>query len=330
MKKSIALVAMCATALSPILSAPAYADIVPDPVPEYLGEVFPEMTAQCDALADARDTGNGDEWSGEVIPGNATLIAGPTEVGGSRVVDESTIQPLGDYVPSVKEIRGDPFRIGGSVNMFGDQWSSEGYYPHSTYFFEADFDSTFSYAASCAISRAVFHEGEPIHHRAVGVYVILDDYHGRDEEAVRRNCEQLRDNGQDWWGDEFFPENSPKCRFEGTPAYDEPGEDYLDPPVLVDTVALDPVPREQTVGMRAFEDFGEKITVVGEYHIGQVVICISPSTTSKNTQSTGWRLQNGYTGPNCTTDWFKNHAIWGAGTENSNGTFTSVPDYHLY
>ncbi len=70
--------------------------------------------------------------------------------------------------------------------------------------------------------------------------------------------------------------------------------------------------------------------MTGEYHVGQTVICISPSGPTKKGVPGAWRQQNGYTGNKCTTDWFVNHAVWGSGTEGSNGTYISVPDYALY
>ncbi len=193
MKKTIALVAMCATALSPVLSTAAYADTIPDPVAEYDGEELAGMQAQCNSLAAAAKASAGaptaDVWTGEVevSSGNATRVAGPTEVSGTRVVDESTIHYAGDYVPSTLEIRGDPFRIGGSVNMFGDQWSTAGYWTDSTYNYDADFTSTFSYAFSCSISMEVYHPEEDVFVPADGAYVINGEF-GESNEAIRGNC----------------------------------------------------------------------------------------------------------------------------------------------
>jgi len=86
------------------------------------------MTSQCEAIAlnYGQPDGQNDHWTGEVVEGAVDLVAGPTEVDGTRVIDEDSIQPVGDFVPSVKEIRGDPYRTGGSVNLFGDQWATAG------------------------------------------------------------------------------------------------------------------------------------------------------------------------------------------------------------
>lgn len=329
--KFLMIAASCATALSPIGATFAWADTIPEPVADALSSAnLATMESTCDALAETYDTGNGDIWAGNVILGTVTKVSGPTEQEGTRVIDESTIQHAGTYVPSTLEIRGDPFRIGGSVNMFGDQWSSAGYWTDSTYDYTADFDSTFSHAYSCEITRAVFHEGQTIHHRAVGVYVFNDDGTGNDEDAVRANCEQYTDNGQPWWGDPYRPNpQNPRCRFEGTAAYDEVIPDSWDAPVQFAVVAQTAINQDQTDTLTAFEDHGGPVQVTGEYHVGQVVVCISPSTNDRKGNPGAWRTQNGYTGDKCTTDWFQNHAIWGSGTESSNGTYTSVPDYNL-
>jgi hypothetical protein len=91
------------------------------------------------------------------------------------------------------------------------------------------------------------------------------------------------------------------------------------------------VDQDQTDTLLAHEDEGGPVQAEGgPFHIGQVVICISPSTSTKKGVPGAWRQQNGYTGDKCTTDWFVNHAVWGSGTESSNGTYISVPDYDLY
>jgi hypothetical protein len=160
---------LAATALvsSTIISTPAFADTVTPPTADAAdGVTLAAMQSQCDALAAVHGpaTGDNDHFTGEVVEGAVTLISGPTETG-NRVVDEDSITPTGTYVPAALEIRGNPYKSGGSVNMFGDQWSTAGYYPDSTYNFTADFGSTFAHAFSCDISQEVYHA--PVHHDAV-------------------------------------------------------------------------------------------------------------------------------------------------------------------
>ncbi len=333
MKKSIAIVAMCATALSPVLSTAALADTIPTPVSTGPStDTLTEMQDQCTDLAAGYDNGNGDRWTGVVIPGSSALTAGPTEVEGTRVVDESTIMHAGDYVPAELEIRGDPFRIGGSVNMFGDQWSTAGYWTDSTYNYTADFESTFTYSFACQIGQEVYHPESIEHHPAEGMYVIRDDLIGTPQAgAALQACNAFNDaheagEEQGFWG--TTPQGN--CQFEGTQAYDETIPEYWDPAVTVATVDGTPIDEMQTDSLYAFEDHGGRVDVTGEYHVGQVVVCISPSTggTKKGVPGT-WRPQNGYSGEKCTTEWMS-VAPWGAGTENSNGTYISVPDYALY
>lgn len=125
--KILMLAATCGYAISPIGAMVAFADSVPLPQADAAsGVTLAAMQGQCDALALAHDTVNGDIWTGEVVVGAVTLVSGPTEAG-PRDIDDATIVGTGTYVPGNTEIRGDPFRIGGSVNMFGDQWSTAGY-----------------------------------------------------------------------------------------------------------------------------------------------------------------------------------------------------------
>ena len=131
--KYVMIAAACATAMTPIGATIAWADTIPEPSADALSsENLATMESTCDALAATYDTGNGDKWAGNVVPGDVSKVSGPTERPGTRDIDESTIQHAGTYIPSTLEIRGDPFRIGGSVNMFGDQWSTAGQWTDST------------------------------------------------------------------------------------------------------------------------------------------------------------------------------------------------------
>lgn len=143
--KYVMIAAACATAMTPIGATIAWADTIPEPTADAADSAtLAAMETTCDALAATYDTGNGDIWAGNVIEGAVTKVSGPTEVAGTRDIDESSIQHAGTYIPATLEIRGDPFRIGGSVNMFGDQWSTAGQWTDSTYNYTADFGSTFA------------------------------------------------------------------------------------------------------------------------------------------------------------------------------------------
>jgi len=323
----LAATAMLATTVNPILTTAAWADTVPDPTADAANPTtLAEMQNQCDALAAAHDIDGaaGDNWTGTVVPGAVTKVSGPTEVVGSRVIDNSTIQGSGTPTYGGISIAGEPYRIGGSVNMFGDQRATEKNWPASTYNFTADFDSTFAHAFSCDIYQEVYHP--EVVTPGTGHYVFNDDGTGSDEDAVRANCEQYTDHNQPWWGEPYRPSaDNPRCKFEGT--LDDVDPAHYDDPVLVGNEPGTAVNQDQTDSLVGFEDEGGPVTETGNFFIGQVVICISPTTTTqvkKGVPGT-WVWKNGYTGGNCTTDWFYNHAQWGGGSQDSNGTYISVP-----
>lgn len=330
----LAILAVSALLTSTIISTPAFADTIPTPAADAAdGTTLAAMQTQCDALAAAHDTANGDIWSGAVVEGTTSLVAGPTEVAATRVVDESSIVGTGTYVPGHLEIRGDPFKNGGSVNLFGDQWSTAGYYPDSTYNYTADFTSTFAHAFSCDISDAVYHPAvfhPAVFHPAVppqGFYTNP----GTNPSANEGSCQGLSPDNPHWgtsFGACIWNETAPGEPSYTDPAYTDPA--YNDEPVFVDNEAGVPVNQDQTDNLSAFEDHGGIVQVTGDFHVGQPVICISPGSKGGS-----WRTQNGYgggslTGPaaGCNTPYFKVAPTY-HGTTTSNGTFTSVPDYNL-
>lgn len=296
--------AMMALCLNTVLVPPAFADTIPTPPPAGADSTtLAAMQLQCDTLAAA----HGSNWVGDLdessIVAGATPVSGPTEVAGTRVIDTSTIVGTGVFTPGTTYIQGDPFRIGGSVNMFGDQYASSGSWSDSTYNYTADFTTTYAYSFSCNMT-------ENVHHDATGHHEWTLDPSDPQAQAClaydKNGLFQGQDQGQCVW------------------VVDSPGGDTPEPrPPEAGT----PINQDQTDSLIAFEDHGGPVQANGgPFHIGQVVICISPS---KPTPGGTWRTQNGYTGNKCTTDWFKNHAVWGAGTEGSNGTYISVPDYSL-
>lgn len=288
-----------------------------------------DMQTQCDALAAAHDLQNGDIWTGVVVPGAATLVAGPTETG-NRVIDQNSITPTGTYVPSVKEIRGNPVRTGGSVNMFGEQWSTAGYYPDSTYNYTADFASTFSYAFTCNINDAVYHPAYDDPAVPVQGYYTVDAAAPGNSEANRANCDAFsalgtEDPRPDWWGT-----NHAWCDFVKTadaiPAVHHNA--YNSPPAFIDNEPGTAITQDQSDSLSGFEPHGGIVQVTGEHDDGQVVICISPGSKGGS-----WKAQNGYGGGSfvgpaagCNTPYFKIAPITN-GSTTSQGTFTSVPHY---
>jgi hypothetical protein len=277
------------------------------------------MQDQCDTLAAAHDIANGDIWTGEVVLGAVTHVSGPTEVGTHSIAD-AIGDPVGagTFTPAHLEILGDPFRNGGSVNMFGIQQSVGGHYSASEYDFLGDFASTYAHGFSCNIYQEVYNAEETIHHNAEGIYVIAGDF-GASEDAVRGNCAAFTAQGDndpqpDWFGDPFHGGNDadPHCMFVGTAAYDEVIPESWDPPVLTGNEAGTPVNQDQLdEGLLAHEDFGEGFDTSETLLIGQVVVCISPSKTGPKGAPGTWTKQNGYTGDKCTTIWYNGGATVG-------------------
>jgi len=312
MKRALlAATALISASFSPFAITPAFADATQSPSPDGPdANTQAAMQTQCDALAAVHgpSTGDNDHWTGEVVPGGATLISGPTEVSGSRAIEESSIVGVGTFVPSHPEIRGNPYRIGGSVNLFGDQWASAGYYPDSTYNYTADFTSTFAYAFSCNIQQAVYHPAGPV-----------QGYYTNPQDNSLGDCRGITNTNPNWGGD------IGACTWNGTgPATPA----YWDDPVTVETDAGIPVNQDETDSLSGFEPHGGPVQVTGDYFVGQVVVCISPGSKGGS-----WRAQNGYsggdwTGPaaGCNTSYFK-AAPWGSGSTTSQGTFVSVPNY---
>jgi hypothetical protein len=288
------------------------------------------MQDQCDAMADARDVdglGTGDRWSAEVVLGAVTLTSGPTYIG-SHSIDDAVGEPVGagTFTPAGLYIVGYPYRNGGSVNMFGVQRSTGGSYSASTYDFMGVFETTYSHAFSCDIFMENYVPEHTIDHRAVGEYVFHDDGTGSDEEATRANCQQYTDNGQPWWGTMWRPnENNKRCKFEGTPAYTETVLEDWEDPVFVTNEAGVAISVEQEDDLLAHEDAGEGFSIGEDVLIGQVVVCISPSTSTKRGVPGAWVAKNGYLGDKCTTTWFNSGAMTGVDNLNLQGTFISVP-----
>jgi hypothetical protein len=326
-----------ATALlsSTIISTPAFADTVTPPTADAAdGTTLAAMQSQCDALAAVHGpaTGDNDHFTGEVVEGDVTLVSGPTETG-NRVIDEESITPIGTYVPAALEIRGNPYKSGGSVNMFGDQWSTAGYYPDSTYNFTADFDSTFAHAFSCNNMQEVYHAA--VHHDAVFHPAVPPDgfytNNGTNPSGQEGSCQGLSPANPHWGtniGNCIWTQTAPGEDAYTDPAYDDPA--YWDDATVIGNEAGTAVNQDQSDNLAGFEDHGGRVDVTGEYFVGKAVICISPGSKGGS-----WRAQNGYnggswTGPaaGCNTPYFK-IAPTNSGTTTSQGTFISVPNYNL-
>lgn len=261
------------------------------------------MESQCSALAAAHAVGNQDLWSAEVVEGDVTYVSGPTlNATPNFDIDESSVLPF-DFHPSVTKIEGDPKRNGGSVNMFGLQIATAGYYGYTTYNFTADYDSTYLHAFSCDISKEayiapVLIPGHPVE----GFYT----NNGTNPSGGEGSCQGLSPANPQWG------EDLGNCKF--TKTGDAVEDDYTDPSYGPLTFVVNEpgiaVSQTQTDNLNSFEDHGASVQLTGEKVLGTVVVCISPSSTGKKLPGE-WKQQNGYTGDKCTTAWFNGGATVG-------------------
>lgn len=326
MKRAI----LAATALlsSTIVSTPSYAAVTlidPTPAADPAGLNAANLAlaqAQCDAAATALDTDgsspDSDLYTGEVVEGAATLVSGPTEVGSHSFAANGVGQQTGagTFTPAYRAIEGDPYRNGGSVNMFGTQIAVGGHYSASQYDFDGQFTTTYAHPYTCDISKAVYHPA--VHHDRVGHWIVNPDFHGN-EEAVTNNCIAFNTSlpGGPANGD---PTDQANCRYiVDQEAFDEPA--YHDAPVVITNVAGGSYNQDQTDTLLAHESFGEGFDTSETLIIGQVVVCISP----KKLPGT-WTKQNGYTGTKCTTSWYNSGAMVGVSNLNTGShNWVTVP-----
>lgn len=270
------------------------------------------MQAQCAAIA----TGLGTDYSGALDPLSITNspVGGPTEAGteGNRTLTSDKTPGLtATYTPAHKEIAGDPYRNGGSVNMFGVQQSVGGAYSTSQYDFTASFNSTFAYGFNCTITQTIHHHD--LVTPAVPPTPGTGHHYRMDGNTHAQNCVQM-----DIRGDHFGetgpgpgpddPDYDPNDKSEGgtclwawdtppTPGSPAVYHDY-DTTVVTNPAGV-PVNQDQSETLSAHETDGAGYSDSATVTLGQVVVCISPTKLPGT-----WKAQNGYTGIKCTTAWY--------------------------
>lgn len=272
------------------------------------GSTLATMQSQCNALASAR----GVNWSAVAAEGAATFVSGPTEIG-VRDIDLSSIVGTGPFTWGGITIVGDPFRNGGSVNMFGNQRATEQNFASSTYDYTADFTSIFSYASSCDLTETIHHPAVHIPGTPVqGFYTNS----GTNPSGGGGSCQGLSPANPNWGND------LGNCVFtktgDGTDPVDIDAYDEFN----YDTANGAPVPQEQTDNFPGHEANGGPVTLVGDLFVGNPVVCISPKKLPGV-----WANHNGYTGNKCTTAWFNDPTIGRNGSTTSQGTYISLPAF---
>lgn len=314
MKKSIALVAMCATALSPVISTATHAAITETPVADEAGTItLGKMQTACNLIASTNYSGP-DKYTAVAVPSTdaPALVDGPTERTGTRTNFTNVVLIGVSY--SNFSISDGPFRVGGSVNMFGDLTAGQKNWTGSTYDYQAIADSTFDFGFDCDILRAEYIA--PIT-KPGGVY----------DNPGRGDCNGFTPD-KDFWG-----EDQGACIFKPDGTTISVGAASYGEPEFFETVDGGAVPQPQDDLLAGHEAAGPADFATGNFPQGQVVICISPSTTTKRGSPGGWVAKNYYgggdlngTGIGCNATTFVN-AAYKSGSETSQGTYNSVPGY---
>ena len=159
----IALLAATALVSSTFITTPAFAGPVTPPTanaPDATTEAA--MQAQCDALAAAHDTLNGDIWTAAVVLGGVTQVGSTTEVLGLRDIDgKASIQGTGTDVLGALETPGNPAASRWLLAAASTCSAPSGRLPATILTAPTTtrpiMTSTNSHAFSCDISQAVYH-----------------------------------------------------------------------------------------------------------------------------------------------------------------------------
>jgi hypothetical protein len=295
----------------PAFVTPAYADIAPSSV------TTATMASTCAADLGANGAillhGGAHAFTTQVVVGGQTSDPA-VEVSGTRVINESTRFGTGSYYFSGLSIVGDPYRVGGSVNMFGLQGAKYKNWANSEYDFTAKFSTTTHISYQCQVTEHTETYQPPVDEPGSPYYVNPNDNGNGD-------CKGIGPTNPHWG------EDIGACHWTGTGSDPVHIPEKWNPGPDVDRTDLD---TDHSVDETNFANGNGHETNGGPYtetaptgtlfNAAQVVICISP----KKLPGT-WTNQNGYLGSKCTTAWF-NAAPWGAGTNTSNGTYISVPN----
>jgi hypothetical protein len=365
MKSYIAVLAATATALSPIAATTSIAQTTVVPK---------ETTAESQCARDVADLAGGTLHDGTPVY-SAFVDFGSysdgawQETANTRVETADTRQGNGtfsysDFSIAQGTIAADkPYRVGGSVNMFGDRVATKKNWSNSTYDFTADYTATRTWNYTCQISKATeTHTPAKTHTGPVQGYYTNSsddtDYedNATDSSETQNHASCMKQPGDDEetpdkWGEDighwtskkiphtdpvqYYPPEFHGCKFN----YTGPGHEVIEVEESWTTDAgltrMQDLDKSYTVDETIYDTHGgtelqggpwsETAKGTDRWMSAQVVICISPSTSTKKTVA-GWAWQNGYGGVNCTTAWFK-IAPYGGGSQTSNGTYISVPGY---
>jgi hypothetical protein len=285
--KIIKAAAVSALLCTSILSTPAFADFT-DGTADITGEAPAGITdaaaqAVCTNLAAAHTPA---VYTGTLEPGSIEgAITTPPTSDGPRT-DQINLTGTGDQIPETVQVHGDPFRIGGSVNMFGFASVEAAHWTDSTYDFMQHFVWQSTYTFTCNMAEIV----------PVGTHTWL----GLPDTTAQSNCEGDKNPHP-------TDDRGANCPWTqtGTEAQDRTDEQG----------AIGPVNEGGTLS--GHENSGGPIPVDPnqiDLPDVQVVVCISPSTTTKKLPG-AWTAKNGYSGGSsvqgeagCNTGWYNGGA----------------------
>jgi hypothetical protein len=321
---------LCSSSLSPIMLSPAMAVTAN-------GTTSSSMAATCAALIP--NAGAVLNVDGSLVWSSA--VVNITEVENAPVVTDAEIPGTraGSGTPTYGglSITGNPFRIGGSVNMFGDQVATTRTFPASTFQFNRVNSVTTNYTFGCELTQKTefytppfITPGTPM----VGHHINCDfgNGQGNDNGGVCDDVGQPQGScaahtAQGPTGP-FWGRNTEQCRWvvdiPETPEVVIPGFWTRGADIVTVTIGQTASQTDVTNEFGLTGTDYTPFTQTGNYLSGKVVVCISPSKTVKGGVPGAWQNHNGYTGTKCNTTYF-NTAPWGGGSQDSNGTYISVP-----
>ena len=297
---------MSATALlsSTIMSTTAFAFTsgtadIEDPSPAGITDA--DAQAVCDTLASA----HGSAWTGTLDTSSiqGSITSGPTANGDRTMVGTATAGDGAVQIGESIQVYTDPFRIGGSVNMFGMAHVVAAHWSFSQYDFTQPFTWQSTYTFTCDMSESV---PTP----ALGVHNWTGPEQAGDPAIAA--CE----------GDKnphVYDDRGANCEWvETIPAGTE--EQPRDP----EQGSIGPVNEGGT--LNGHENMGPPIPVDdGQIDLPdvQVVVCISPSKTGTKLPG-AWTAKNGYTGSLCTTTWYNGGAVTSSPYSNINSNSNNI------
>ena len=239
------------------------------------------MQAACANLAAAHAP---DIYVGTLDDGSiaGTVIAGSETPSGAQT--KSNFVGIGQPIPESIQVATEPYRNGGSVNMFALAQVVAAHYADSSYDFTQSVTWNSNYTFTCKMRETI-----PVPDQ--GVHIWTGPSQAGD--PAKANCEGDKNPHE-------YDDRGANCEFQVTiPAhneYEDRDDEFGD---------IDQLGETDTLAGHASSGGGQLPVDLNAEPVApyQVVVCISPSSTGKKLPGE-WVKKNGYTGSNCTTSWY--------------------------